>query len=289
MTLSSVTHGALPASPYPLLIIGNRISRRSAAAFRHAGIQFVDALGNASITFDSVLIEVQGRTEPADQVHPSNERVTRPRQPTNIFSLRRSQVILALLTWPELLTAKVRGIANAAGVSVGQAHDALAQLERAGFLTASPRGLDRADELLDYWTAAYPTGLGRRLEIAKYHGNPSSPISSPDPDQPIYVSGESAEGTEIARPATLTVYLDALDPRLPIANRWSSSPDRQPNIFVRHKFWAAPRPHEERPSSANVRNAPWPLVYADLVTAGDARLREVARAWRTRCARSGEL
>jgi hypothetical protein len=288
MTLSSLAHRAIPTPIYPSLIIGDRITRRSAAAFRDAGIQFVDTLGNAFITFGNVLVDVQGRTEPIAQVPESSHRVARPQHPANIFSPRRSQVILALLTWPELSTAKVREIANAAGVSVGQAHDTLAQLEQAGFLMPASRRLDRTDKLLDYWTAAYPTGLGRRLEIAKYHGDPSRPIRRPHADQPIYLSSESAEGTDVARPATSTVYLDTLDPKLPIMNRWSSSPDRAPNVFVRQKFWISPRPQEEIPS-ANGQNAPWPLVYADLVATGDARLGEVARAWRARCARSDEV
>jgi len=287
MTVSALAHRAFPTSPDPLLIIGNRITRRSAAAFRDAGIQFVDALGNAFITFGSVFVEVLGRTEPLIKVAESRQHV-RQRQQTNIFSSRRAQVILVLLTWPELSTATVREIANAAGVSAGQAHDALAQLEQAGFLVPVSRRLIRADELLDYWTAAYPTGLGRRLEIARYHGDPTRPISRPPAEQPIYLSSESAGDTGIARPATLTVYLDFLDPKLPIMNRWSSDPDRAPNIFVRRKFWVSPRPDEKTPS-ANERNAPWPLVYADLIAAGDARLSEVARAWRTRCTRSDEV
>src|SRR5262245_9342557 len=50
MTLSSLAHDTIAAPPYPLLIIGQRIGRRSAAAFRDADLQFVDALGNAYIT-----------------------------------------------------------------------------------------------------------------------------------------------------------------------------------------------------------------------------------------------
>jgi hypothetical protein len=135
--------------------------------------------------------------------------------------------------------------------------------------------------LLDFWTAAYPAGLGRRLEIAQYFGDPSKPVRS---ERPFCLSGESADGVDIAHPATLTVYLDGADPKLPILNRWSRNPDRRPNVFVRRKFWISPRPHEEDPA-ITAQNAPWPLVYADLVATGDARLGEVARTWRTRSAR----
>lgn len=167
MTLSSVirSHGAAgsrPASPFPLLVIGDRISQRSADALRDAGIQFLDALGNASITFGSVFVEVQGRAGSVTQrsdIPPD----AGSRQPANIFSSRRAQVILALLTWPELSTAKIRDIAEAAGVSVGQAHETVGQLQQIGFIVPVSRRPDRVDELLDLWTAAYPAGLGRQL------------------------------------------------------------------------------------------------------------------------------
>jgi hypothetical protein len=112
--------------------------------------------------------------------------------------------------------------------------------------------------------------------MAQYHGDVLRPIKS---DRPVYLSGESAKGIDIARPATLTVYVDAPDPKMAIANRWSTSPDRVPNIYLRHKFWVSPRPHEESPAP-EPRNAPWPLVYADLVATRDPRLDKVARTWR---------
>jgi hypothetical protein len=193
-------------------------------------------------------------------------------------------VILALLTWPELAAGRVREIAKAAGTSVGQAHDALTRLEQAGFLMPATRRLLRSGQLLDYWTAAYPAGLGRRLEIASYHGDAARPIIS---EQPVYLSSESAEDVDIARPATLTVYIDAPDPKLPIMNRGSASPDHVPNVFVRHKFWFSPRTDEEDPAPSP-RKAPWPLVYADVLATGDARLGEVARKWRARRAQPSE-
>jgi len=280
MTFSALA-GRSSSTAYPRLIVGDRISRRSAAAYRGAGIQFVDALGNAFITFGNVLVDVQGRTEPIGQSATGKTRGRTSHQPTNLFSPGRAQVIFALLAWPELVGGRVREIANAAGLSVGQTHDALGRLEQAGFLIPTSKRLTRTGELLDFWTAAYPAGLGRRLEIAQYFGDPSKPVRS---ERPFYLSGESADGVDIAHPATLTVYLKGSDPKLPILNRWSRSPDRRPNVFVRRKFWISPRPHEEDPATT-AQNVPWPLVYADLVATGDARLGEVARTWRTSSAR----
>ncbi|MFF5291330.1 type IV toxin-antitoxin system AbiEi family antitoxin [Paractinoplanes globisporus] len=288
MTFNEIALRPPPRSAYPLLIVGERVSRRSAAALRDAGIQFVDALGNAYLTIDDVLVELQGRTEPVGRVQARSPRAAQPRQSVNIFSARRSQVALALLTWPELATGNVRAVATAAGVSLGQAHDALTQLERAGFLVPGSRRLDRTDDLLDYWAAAYPSGLGRRLELARYHGDATTPVKVPRDDQALYLSGESAKGTILVSPATLTAYVDAVDPMLPIVNRWSASPGRVPNVFIRQKFWVSPLPEEEEPAPGG-RNAPWPLVYADLIAVGDPRLNEAARDWRTRRARPGEV
>ncbi|XVU26551.1 type IV toxin-antitoxin system AbiEi family antitoxin [Actinoplanes sp. CA-054009] len=280
MTLTAVAHRKVPAGPHPMLMIGDRISRRSADAFREANIQFVDALGNAFIVFGDVFIDVRGRAERDDQA-----RAGRPEAPAgaaaNLFSRVRAQVILALLTWPELVGGVRREIADAAGTSLGQAHDVMTRLAEAGFLRPSSNGLIRIDELVDYWTAAYPTGLGPRLGVAQFHGDPSLPVKS---EHPVYLSGETAVGVDLARPATSTVYLDSLEPKLAIANRWSANPDRVPNVFIRKKFWTSPRPAEED-SATKTRNAPWPLVYADLMATGDARLAEVARTWRAHHAR----
>jgi hypothetical protein len=106
-------------------------------------------------------------------------------------------------------------------------------------------------------------------------------------DDPVFVSGESA-AEDLLRPATLTLtlYVEQLDPRLLVVNKWRS--EGPANIMVRRKFWQAPH-DSSSPGGASrdpdgglawVRPAPWPLVYADLVTSGDPRVRTVARQWR---------
>lgn len=291
MTLSSVArggHGPAVRASRPLLVIGDRINRRSAAALRNAGIQFVDSLGNASIAFGSVFVEVQGRGEARTQASGPRQPVARRQSSANLFSARRSQIILVLLTWPGLASARVREVADAAGVSVGQAHDALAQLQQVGFLIPVSRRLDRTEELLDLWTAAYPSGLGQRLNLASYHGDPAQPVRTAPGEQHVHLSGESAQGSGIVRPATLTVYVEHADRRLPIVNRWNAGPDRDPNIFVRKKFWTPPAIDGEQ-STSEEQNAPWPLVYADLMATNDPRLHEVARNWRAHHARPGDM
>lgn len=270
MTFSRATRFTSQAPPgLPLLIASDYISEKSAGPLRGTGIQFIDAAGNAYIRFADVLVDVRGRRKPKTDPHALHGQ-----RPSNLFSPRRAQVVLALLTWPELAQANVRDVADASGVSLGQAHDTLMMLNESGYLSDGSDSLHRRRELLEYWTAAYPTGLSPQLALASFRGEPQAASETIAGDM-VFLSGESA-AEHLIRPQTLTIYVETLDPRLPIASRWRA--DREPNIFVRKKFWSSPHMDERGPGG--VRYAPWPLVYADLVASGDPRQREVAREWR---------
>jgi len=159
-------------------------------------------------------------------------------------------------------------------------------LTEAGYRRDRPR--PGQTELLDLWAAAFPTGLATKLTLARYRGQ-IGPVKHVRSDGPVFFSGESA-AEDLLRPATLTLYVEQLDLRLPVVNQWRS--DGPANIVVRRKFWQVP--HDSSSSGgasrdpdgalAGVRPAPWPLVYADLVTSGDPRVRTVAREWRDRFA-----
>ena len=130
--------------------------------------------------------------------------------------------------------------------------------------------------LLDLWAAAFPTGLAAKLTLAAFHGDIDTVVSL----GAMFVSGEKA-AEDLLRPATLTFYVEQLDPRLPIVNRWRA--DGRPNIVVRRKFW---HPPEGDPPTEELAVAPWPLVYADLLASGDPRVRAAATQWKDRHARS---
>ncbi|MDP9821786.1 type IV toxin-antitoxin system AbiEi family antitoxin [Nocardioides massiliensis] len=255
----------------PTFVATDYLTERTSAPLREAGIQFADLAGNAYVSFADVLVDIRGRRRP-----PSGGAAGRPRRPTNLFSPRRSQVVFAFLAWPHLVGANVREVARASGVSVGQAHDTLAKLGEAGYLVDGGTVIYRRDELMDHWTAAYPTGLGRRLGIASYRGEVPY-VRKPQPDMPMFASGEYA-ASEFITPLTATFYVESMDRQLAIANRWRA--DQEPNIFLRHKFWSSPA--GDNGPLVGIRTAPWPLVYADLIASGDPRQREVARQWRER-------
>lgn len=245
----------------PVLVLSGFLSQRTSDALRRADVQFLDAAGNAWITFADVLIDVRGRPRPKD---------AKPVPATgNLFSTARAQVVFALLVWPELWDAPVRDLARAADTSVGQAHNARRLLAEAGYQEGPrPAGLP---DLLDLWTAAYPTGLAARLTRATYSGAIDR-VQAPSEQEVIYVSGECA-APELLRPVSLTLYTPTADPRLPVVNRWRS--DGPANIEIRHAFWRAPSGDQP-----GVQPAPWPMVYADLAASDDPRVRQAAQDWR---------
>lgn len=255
----------------PQFVLTDYVPEATGAAFRRAGIQYLDQAGNAWISFGAVLVDIRGR-----------RRVGSPKEPSaprgNLFSPGSAQVVLALLAWPALWRATRRDVADAAGVSVGKAHDALSILEHGGF---GPDTRERpAEELLDLWAAAYPTGLARSLFLGTFHGS-AEEVRPADSGDRLYVSGELAVDHAL-KPATLDVYVTELKPRLVVVNRWRV--DGPPNITVRRSFWrdtgGASTSDEGR------REAPWPIVYADLLASSDPRVRAAAGDWKDRHARS---
>jgi hypothetical protein len=256
----------------PVLVFTTFISARTADAFRRAEVQYLDVAGNAWIRFGDVLVDVRGRPRPdrTDQT---------PQQAAgNLFSTGRAQVAFALLAWPQLWQAPRRDLARAAQVSVGQAHNTLTLLAEAGY--EGERKRLGQPSLLDLWAAAFATGLAKRLALATWRGEIEHPRKV-NPDDPMFISGESAV-PDLLRPATLTLYADDLDPRLPVVNKWRA--DGPATIFLRRKFWNAPDNNDA--PLAGWRNAPWPLVYADLLTSDDRRVRSAAADWKARFAGS---
>jgi hypothetical protein len=266
--------GRVSDAGLPLIVFTTFVAPRSAETFHRAGVQYLDAAGNAWIEFGDVLIHVrgQGPTKSVDQP---------ARAPSgNLFSTGRAQVILALLAWPQLWKAPQRDLARAAGVSLGQAHNTLTMLTESGY------GPDRARpgkaELLDLWSAAFPSGLAQKLRLATYRGD-IDVVKTVHAGDRVFVSGEGA-AHDLLRPATLTLYVEDPDPRLPVVNRWRS--DGAPNIVVRRKFWQVSDVSEA--ALVGVHPAPWPLVYADLLASDDPRARGAAGEWRKRFARPAQ-
>lgn len=260
----------------PLLVLGAKVSARNAERLRTLGINYLDANGNAYFRFGTVYIDVRGRVG-----DPVAELYTEKPATLNLFSPKRAQVIFALISWPELVTAKLHEIAQCAKVSIPFVQKTIADLEAANFIDTvssgrSGRRLNNRDALIDGWTAAFSAGLASETKTRSFRGDFA--LTYLDDEGPVvYVSGE-AVADWIQRHTTWTLYCDVVPREAAVAGNWTAR-SLEPNIFVRTPFWSEPM---GRPGlfTGRIRNAPPLLVYADLLASGDPRQHEAARHYR---------
>ena len=118
-------------SPH-VLVTAPWVSPRIGAQLREADVCYVDSVGNASVRFGTVLIEVSGRPRPPRATE-DIEAGERGRRTASLLTPANRRVIAALVADPVLGQATLREIAAAAEVSLGQAHKASALLAEAGF------------------------------------------------------------------------------------------------------------------------------------------------------------
>lgn len=249
--------------------LADRITPAIARQIREAGGWYADAGGNMYLRAPGVLIDVSGRVPAADR-KPAPPDAT----PHNLMSAGRAQVVLAVLTWPHLLSQSLREIAQAAGVSTAAAHKTMKLLE-GRYLTTS-RQLVRRDELIDLWASAYPLGLARSTEVGRYRGEPD-PGAWLERGHRVYVSGEYA--VDELRGPDLVLYVPELDTKALIRSRWRRpEPGDQANIIVRKAFWTEPGRWDE--VAPGIEAAPELLIYGDLLASNDPRQREIANAMR---------
>ncbi|ROQ04793.1 MULTISPECIES: type IV toxin-antitoxin system AbiEi family antitoxin [unclassified Curtobacterium] len=262
MTLGSYDRVSWPSDrPRDRLILGHRMTPRSAAQFRALGVSYVDSAGNAFVQDPTLLIDVRGKV-PVASGRGEPEAVGL----VNLFSTKRAQVLFALLSWPALTEMSTRTVARCAGVSVGLVSEVLEQLKATDRAPSDlvPGGRSR-DALIDQWTAAFPTGLGADRRTRRFESGDLD--VRPVPGVEMMVSGEAA--TSWVRHQTVSLWVRPWQPAIAFANRWRTGGGS--NVAVRDMFWLAPVP---RPGG--IRAAPPLLVYAELMAAGDGRAREAA-------------
>ncbi len=248
--------------------IGSYIGAPLTSRIRGAGAWFADGAGNVYVRAPGLLIDVRGR--PRSKSTTTNQ----PKPHRNLMSGGRAQVVFALLTWPDLLGSPPY-LAKVAGVSRALAYSTLVLLEEARYVVPGAGRLERRNELLDLWATAYPLGLGRKIELGRFVGQPD-PTPWADLGHRVYVSGEYA-APGLHGP-DLTLYVPKIEPLALRGARWHRPQgDETPNIVLRHTFWTEPA---EIVTGPEVREAPALLVYADLLASNDPRQRGTAREMR---------
>lgn len=251
------------------LLLADRMPPARAEAARARGDWYADPSGRVYVRAPGVLVDVGDqdarRPRRSDRSAASGRHVVQ-----NPMSPSRAQVVCLLLDDPRLASASLRTLAERSGVSVGIAQQVMSDLEARRFLRHGREGLNRVDELLDQWAGVFGNGLGPKLELGRFSGDPrlDAWLSR---GQSVYVSGEAASSE--LHGSDVTVYVERLDLHAVMASRWKPSGDRL-NIVVRRKFWAG------SPPVPDLYDALLPLRLADLLITDDPRHRLAARPLR---------
>ncbi len=263
LTASAANLHEISEGRVPLLVVGPRVTERSAAMLRTMSINYLDQAGNAYIDFPGVHIDVRGRkpTAPPPPNHASRGGI-------NLFSKKRAQVIFAILEWPELLDNRLRDLADSAGTSLGQTQNTLDLLKDLGYLTSTRRFIpQKRKDLVDQWVDAYQTGLEASWDWDTFTADT---IDFEDCGHVVFLSGESA-ASHLVRAETTVVYASDLPTNMIRRYRWRRDHE-QPNIYLRKKFWKTPGGSE----TPGIYKAPKLLIYADLLASRNSRQREAA-------------
>ncbi|MDP9194513.1 MAG: type IV toxin-antitoxin system AbiEi family antitoxin [Acidobacteriota bacterium] len=251
------------------LLITDHVTPPIAEAFRLHGVQFVDAVGNAYLSQDGILVIVSGRT---------------PRKPASrttslrVFLRTGLKIVFVLLSAPSLVSAPQRAIAEAANVSLGSVPLVLEGLRQLGYLV-EVRGTRRIVErtrLIDQWSEGHARVLQPALEIGRFSAGSADWWRHTNPvPYGVQWGGETAAALlgDDLRPEQTIIYTDALPARLITEQRLKA--DRNGSVVFRRRFWnAVPSPAPEV--------VPPLLIYADLVAAGDGRSLSAAKRIRER-------
>lgn len=231
------------------------------------GIGFVDQAGNCHIAVgQDYFAHVEGRRPPLPSRHGRG------------LGAKSYQVLFALLARPELVTAPVRSLAEAAGVRKTAAADLVQRLTDEGLILRDKAGrrLARPSALLDRWVAGYADQLRPRLLVGRYRAASGEPlvfekhVEATLGDHQSWAWGGATAGYR------LTQHYRTEMTTLHVANQ--SALQRQLNLLPAKDGpivvlgvpgplgLEGPAPHVAHPL----------LVYTELLVEGDERAREAA-------------
>ncbi|SDS35778.1 type IV toxin-antitoxin system AbiEi family antitoxin [Jiangella sp. DSM 45060] len=246
------------------VVVTDYVSPTVADRLREQGAQFLDAAGNMYVRQDGVVLWVVGRPRP--------ERAVGER-PGRAFRRVGLQVVFTLLADPELIRQPYRLIALLAGTSLGAVTPVIQDLRDLGYVIGPEenRSMQRLNRLLVSWTEAYSQTLRPKLFTDRFQADDPLWWQSIDPTRyGVTWGGETAASmlTHELRPETTTIYAVSMPRDLIMNARLRRHPAG--NVDVRNQFWTGGLP------TPNPAVVPAPLIYADLIAAGDARSAQAA-------------
>jgi hypothetical protein len=247
------------------LLVTDYLSAQTLDQCRARQVNAIDAAGNAFISLNGLFIFVSGRPrlDPKERLGWSTPAV---------------RLGLLALATPAHIGASQRNLSAYAGIAVGSVRSGLDWLSERGFIINTDTGpvVRNHRQFLGEWEVAYSARVRPKLNIERY--SLASPIA---PDELIALdvtpgvwSGDVGAYHLIGtlRPVSASVYL-RIDERAPTRRRLFREQhlqnDPEGQIALLDRFWDFPG--QPKPSVA-----PWPIVYADLLTTGDARAIEAA-------------
>lgn len=251
------------------LIVAYHMPADLARKLKEAEIPFLDAAGNAYLAEPGFFLLVTGCPPP-----PGLEMPT-PVRPPRLFNPTGLKVLFVLLARPDYVNRPYREIAHAAGVALGTVSGVIRDLERLGYLTdfgKDGKRLRQWEKLIDEWTGAYARQLVRRHAVRHFRAENPGWWKTADlkPFDALWGGDVAADRlTGYLKPGEITVYAKGSPGRLLQAQRMRADP--QGDVAIVEAFWNFP------PTEAEVDTVPPLLVYADLMSTGDARAVETAR------------
>lgn len=271
--LTPAAAGTIPGviDALPALVVAPHVTESTGESLRTLGLAYVDAVGNASIRFGPVLIDIRGRKP---RPGPTTKEL-----PSRAFRASGLKVVLALLQDPASVTMTMHQIAALTGVADGTVHAAITDLERNGYLLRrnGKTTLLRQRRLLDEWSTAYALRLQPKLHLAafrsptpKWWRDPLLDITAIDGQWGAETAAELLGGELRATRAVL--YTPVVPATWAAQLRWQSATPQDADVEIRKRFWTQ--------LSGRRSTCPSVLVYADLLAAADSRLREAAQQLR---------
>ena len=262
--------------PPPALLVADYVNPNLANRLRDAGVQFIDAVGNAYLNEKKFYIFVKGN-------RPSSSHAS-PRKTSRAFNASGLKLIFSFLIEPKLVGETYRKMGEVSGVSLGAIGWVLNDLKDKGYVREhgrkGSRTLELPMDLLDRWAEAYPEKLLPELNMGLFQARYKVPWKNIKPEAFGGCWGGEVGASLLDNylsPAQGTLYIprDKLK-KLVIEHRLRKSPDITANsletLQIYEKFWN----DDLDTAHQNSGVAPDILVYADLLASGDPRNLEAA-------------
>ena len=264
------------AEPGCGMLVADYVNPKMGEELKKAGIQFIDAVGNAYINQRPTYVYMKGNK-------PAPEAQAKYRAKTGrAFHPAGMKVVLAFLRDRELINARYRNIAEKAQVALGAVGPVIKDLIAQGLvlqgtvlqgMKKNQRQLADFDRLLDKWVEVYPHKLKEKYKIGTF--------TTDDPDWWKAINPEKFNalwGGEVAAykyttyltPKNAAVYINKADMAkfLRAARLRKPGPYEHPEVQVDliEPFWDITPVNEEKKDLA-----PPIITYADLLETADPR------------------